>query len=82
MYIKFCINKIKLRDLEIYIVKYNDIYIYDKKYYVFYKILFYFFFYSWNSFSIRLKFYKIIYLLMKCIKCDYFSNIFKVSICI
>lgn len=44
MYIKFCINKIKLRDLEIYIVEYNDIYIYDKKYYVFYKILFYFFF--------------------------------------
>lgn len=60
MYIKFCINKIKLRDLEIHTAEYNDTYIYDKKYYVLYKIPFHFFF-SWNSFSIRLKFYKTIY---------------------
>lgn len=44
MYIKFCINKIKLRDLEIHTAKYNDTYIYDKKYYVLYKIPFHFFF--------------------------------------
>lgn len=43
MYIKFCINKIKLRDLEIHIAEYNDTYIYDKKYYVLYKIPFHFF---------------------------------------
>lgn len=41
MYIKFCINKIKLRDLEIHIAEYNDTY--NKKYYVLYKIPFYFF---------------------------------------
>lgn len=44
MYIKFCINKIKLRDLEIHTAEYNDTYIYDKKYYVLYKIPFHFFF--------------------------------------
>lgn len=36
-------QKIKLRDLEIHIAEYNDTYIYDKKYYVLYKIPFHFF---------------------------------------
>lgn len=82
MYIKFCINKIKLRDLEIHTAKYNDTYIYDKKYYVLYKIPFHFFFIAEIVLVLDQNFIETIYLSMKCTKCDYFSNTLKVSICI